>query len=391
MLLLGLAALFVWHSVRSHDAALSRFSSRVGSPDHEAYLANPVPEDQNRAPAFERAAAGMDLDERWSSGVHSVIWSPESLTAARDELDRNQAGLNAMRSAMKRPSCVWSRQPDIAAGELVGLVRAARLLRLQGLVGVLDSDWNRVSEAVSILDALAECLYSSPNLVGSLVASAVERLQLEVVHAVAASPGSRLELLEQIEASLEQRLGTDRVRWAVAAEGAFALHLLEREKGGSAFPGSWMRVPLQRRMAAALASRWVDFASWSESPLQDLLREPPEAEGARFSVAGLVADMAIVSSRHAVVRLRTNRELLDLARTAVKGRLHGLSQGSYAGAFADRAGLDLLEEGDGSAVLIDAPLESLLRDYFETEGARGENAALSLTVWRLPPPDLRSP
>ena len=226
-------------------------------------------------------------------------------------------------------------------------------------------------------------------MVGSILAVSVERTQLEVVHAAVASPNTTVGLLEYFRVELETRSRIDRVARAVAVEGALALRLLEERPPEGPVHRLLFRSFLFKRMSAALALRWATFAAWSRSPLDQLLGESASLEGGRRSVGGAVADLAIANLRHAIVGLRVNQALNDLARVALENRLHGGLHGSYKGAFEERTGLSVLEEGDGSVVLIDQRLETLLRDHQAISGESGNLSAestLDLTVWRLPRP-----
>jgi len=390
VLLIGLAGLFVWHSIRSYEAALREFEVHVGSANHQDYLRDPVPDDRNAALAFGTAASGIEIGSEWSRTPEPVAWSAATEAAVREVLGRNQAALDALQAATELPSCVWPSMLSVGADSLLLALRAARLLRLQGFVGVADADRDRIERSFGVLGDLAECLYAQPHLVGSLIAAAVERTQLEVVHAAVSSPGTSPGLLAHFRLALERSSRVDRVRWAVAAEGAFAFRLVEdSESGVLPLSGGPLRSVFAKRLVTALASRWVEFAAWSEEPFEELLSEPPAVRETGLSVAGLVADMTIASLRHAIVTLRTNGALADLALVAIQGQLYGRRHGSYDGAFDERAGVTVLNEGDGSAVLIDSKLGSLLRAYL-ISSAEGRTldaeSTLDLTVWRLPPP-----
>ena len=390
VLLIGLAGLFVWHSIRSYEAALRKFEVHVGSANHQDYVRDAVPDDRNAALAFGNAASGIEIGSEWSRTPEPVAWSTATEAAVREVLGRNQTALDALQAAAELPSCAWPPMLSAGADSPLPALRAARLLRLQAFVGVADADRDRIERSFGVLGDLAECLYAQPHLVGSLIAASVERTQLEVVHAAVSSPGTGLGLLEHFRAELERSSRIDRVRWAVAAEGAFAFRLVEdSESGVLPLSGGPLRSVFSKRLATALASRWVEFAAWSEEPFEELLSEPPAVRETGLSVAGLVADMTIASLRHAIVTLRTNGALADLALVAIEGQLYGQRQGTYDGAFDGRAGVAVLDEGDGSVILIGSKLESLLRDYLISSaegGALDAESTLNLTVWRLPPP-----
>ena len=385
----GLAGLFVWHSVRTYERALAEYETRVGSPRHEDYLREAVAPDHNRAALFEEASAGVELTPEWQRLAEPIAWDEQSKTAAREALDRNRASLANLASAARAPVCAWSSASLAEAERLVPMLEASRLLQLDGFDGVVAEESERVQEAFQILGSLAECLYAAPNIVGSMIGARVERARLAIVHAALSSAGSSAGLLEVFEVELEALSAIDRVRWAVAAEGAHALRLLERQGSSVETLEARLRSPFFRRMGAELASRWIELALWSEGPLEDLIAEAPRAPQSGPSVAGVIADLAIPNIRHAIVGLRTNQAVIDLSRFAIAARLQGLRSGTYSGAFDGRAGLKVLDEGDGSVVLIDGRLESLLRSHLSSSAGdppRGAESPLDLTVWRLPPP-----
>lgn len=386
----GLASLFVWHSVRTYDRALGEYETRVGSARHEDYLREAVAPDQNRAVLFEEASAGVELTPEWHRLAEPIAWDEQTKTAAREALDRNRASLANLASAARSPVCAWSSASLAEAERLVPMLEAARLLQIDGFLGVAAGEPERVQGAFQILGSLAECLYAAPNIVGSMIGSRIERARLAIVHAALSSGGSSAGLLEIFEVELEALSAIDRVRWAVAAEGAHALRLLEQQGSSDATLEARLRSPFFRRMGSDLALRWVELASWSEGRLEDLIAEAPRASRSGPSVAGVIADLAIPNIRHAIVGLRTNQALIDLARFAIAARLQGLRSGTYSGAFDGRAGLKVLDEGDGSVVLIDGRLESLLRSHLNSstgDAPRGAESPLDLTVWRLPPPN----
>lgn len=395
VLLIGLAGLFVWDSVRSYDIAIRRFESYIGSSKHEDYLREPVPEDRNAAIAFRTAVSGIEVDGEWSRTLEPSAWSPAAEADARDALARHARALKGLEAAADLPSCVWPPATQVDLDSSSAALTASRLLRLLGFVGVVDVDEERVARSFSILGSLADCLYAQPHLAGSMIAAAVERSRLEVVHAAVSSPGTGEDLLEIFKAVLERSSQVDRVRWAVAAEGALAFRLLDEGRPGSVpTKRGLLRMAFSRRVAIAVASRWAELKVWSEKPFEELLRETEREAPSGTAVAGLVADLLMPNLRSAIVTLRTNRALTGLALVAIEARLYGRRHGSYTGAFDGQAGIDVLNEGDGSNVLIDSELESLLRAYLVSAGAGetpGAESTLDLTVWRLPPPGRERP
>jgi len=388
VLVAGLTGLFGWHSIRSYEAARREFETHVGSADHRDYVRAPVADDQNAAQAFKRAAAGVEIGREWFRPQEPVAWPSDTGAAARAVIASNREALTELRAAADLPSCVWPSTLNEPAS-FRPVMGAARLVRLDGFVGVFDVEQDRIEASFDLLGELADCLYAQPHIFGSLLAVQIERMQLEVIHAALSSPATGTLLVEHFGVELEAKTRVDRVRWAVAAEGAYALRLLEERQPGWLARQLGVRSPSSRGVGRALALRWVEFAAWSSRPLEELVHDTePEVETG-FSVAALVADIAISGMRHAIVNLRTNQALAALAQVAVEGRLQGHDQGSYDGVFEDRADFNVLKEGDGSVVLLDAKLAALVQAHLESSSQGGRSSAestLDLTVWRLPPP-----
>ncbi len=389
VLVAGLAGLFAWHSARSYEEAVRRFETHVGSADHGDYSRAPVPDAENAVAAFRSAVSDVELNQ-WARAPQPAAWSPATEASARDALADHAEAIDDLAAASELPSCVWQAATEVDADASLAAVKAARLIRLFGFVGVVDGDEARIAGSYRILDALAECLYAQPHLFGSTIAAAVERFRLEVVQAALASPKTSDDLLETFRVELEKSAAVDRVGWAIAAEGALGLRLLEEDQPGPASTGRrLLRAAFSRRVAAALASRWVELKSWSERPFEELLSETKLQGEPDLPVAGMVVDMMMPNLRSFVVTLRTNRALMELAISAIEARRYGRRQGGYSGVFDDRSGIEVLIEGDGSAVLIGKELESRLRAQLGSAGAGqtpGAESTLDLTVWRLPPP-----
>lgn len=389
VLVAGLGGLFAWHAQQSYEEALRSFATQVGSPDHRDYLPEPVTNGVDAALALQAAATEAVLGRDLARAMEPAAWTDGTESAAEAAIARNREALEQIVSASRLRPCVWDDTAVVETRPFVSLLRGARLLRLEAFVGIVNGDELRVRVAFESLGALADCVYAAPHLVGSLVAASIERMQLEVVHAAVASPSTSVGQLELFRAQLETRNRVDRVARAVAAEGALALRLLEEEHFDDSVHRWVFRSLLFKRMSATLARRWVEFAKWSRKPLGELIENDVVLEGGGRSIAKIVAEIATANLKHAVIMLSTNKALTGLARVAVDARLFGERTGSYDGALDPGAGLSVLDEGDGSTVLIDQKLEKQLREYFgaSLEGEdRSAEAVLDLTVWRLAPP-----
>ncbi|MCP4205412.1 MAG: hypothetical protein GY769_26170 [bacterium] len=397
VLVAGLTGLFAWHSARSYEEAVRGFETYVGSADHWDYSRAPVPDAENAVAAFRSAVSDVELNQ-WSRAPQPAAWSPATEASARDALADHAEAIDDLAAASELPSCVWQAATEVDADASfevdadasLAAVKAARLIRLLGFVGVVDGDDGRIAAAYRILDTLAECLYAQPHLFGSITAAAVERFRLEVVQAALSSPETSDDLLETLKVELERSAAVDRVGWAIAAEGALGLRLLKKDLPGPASTGRrLLQAAFSKRVAAALASRWVELKSWSERPFEELLSETKLQGEPDLPVAGMVVDMMMPNLRSVIVTLRTNRALMELAISAIEARRYGRRQGGYAGVVDDRSGIEVLIEGNGSAVLIGKELESRLRAQLGSAGAGqtpGAESTLDLTVWRLPPP-----
>jgi hypothetical protein len=389
VLLAGLAGLFTWHSVRSYEIAIKSFERYVGPSHHRDYSQAPIPDVENAAIAFRTAVSELEVD-RWAGLPEPAAWSPANDAEARDALALYADELDALESAAELSGCVWPAATRMDLDAARAALSASRLLRLAAFVGVVDAEGEQLKLSFDTLGRLAECLYAQPHLAGSMIAAAVERSRLEVVHAALSDPRTGDELLQVLDVELERDSHVDRVQWAIAAEGALALRLLEeRQPGSDSARARLLRAAFSKRIATAAASRWVELKGWSERPLEELLTEMEAQPRSGPAVAGLVADLLVPNLRSAIISLHTNQALIDLARAAIEAREYGQHHGSYADAFDGQSGIDILSGGDGSIVLIDSELESALRTHSIAMGAsdtHGMESTLDLTVWRLPPP-----
>lgn len=392
VLIAGLSGLLLWHTHRSWNEALRRFTASVGSPEYRDYLAAPVPERENAATAFVAASAGLDMGREWTRSPRPDAWTEETGVQARELIAGHRPALGGLTAAAALPRCVWPEATEVDMQRMLALLRAGRLLRIEGFVAVADRDPTRIERAFWALGRLAECLDAAPHLVGSQIAVSIERGRLELVHAVVSSPDATASLVDVLYGELERMARVDRVARAVAVEGALALDLLATRTPEGLVRRFLFETFLLKRTSAALASRWIEFAAWSRLPFEDLRGQPAPGQGGDRSVSGMVADLATANLRYAILEMRANRELIELARLVTEIRLHGLRRGDYAGALALRSELGILEQGDGSVVLIDRELEQLLSDRLAEADANPDSSLasmLELTVWRLPAPDRR--
>lgn len=388
VLLAGLAGLFVWHSYDAYARSIAEFERRVGPASHQRYLAQAVPDDANAALTFARAMTGVELAGDWTRAPEPAAWTAAEQKAARAVLAQEARALAALERAAELDQCAWPAIPETGLSWSGPMLQASRLLRIHGFVGVLDGSGTAIEGSFDSLGALSDCLYRQPQLVGSLVATAVERARLEVVRAALASPGLDPATVDQLEAGMRRSLESDRVAWAIAAEGAFALGFIENPGLAAGEPSrNSAYTVFSRRVAAHLAERWVGLKAWSEQPLEALLVEGVEESEPSAAMTTVIADLLIPNLRDAVFEMRTIEALTRLGLVAIEGRRQAMTQGSYDGAFAAHPELGTLPEASGGIVLRDPGLESLLRERYASPGteAPGVDATLGLTTWRLPP------
>ncbi len=384
VLLIGLAALFVWDTARSYEEAIRFFELQVGPANPARYAGPEVPAEENFVTAMSAAVEGVALEGGWTNAPEPAAWTAAEAVEARAALEREMPAILDLERGLALPHCVWPGSPvDPAVGSSAHT--SSRLLRLMGFVGVLDGDRDLVERSFAGLGRLSDCLYSQPHLLNVVMATAVSRARLELVRAAVANPGTEPTLLDEFTLGLERFLGAGHVERVIAAEGAFALHFLEHpeEAGGQPRRGFLARVfgpVFARRVATQLARRWVGLRAWSERPLEELLVDPEPAPVRPLAFSGIVADMVMPMIRRGVAEMRTLEAQARLGLLAIEARKEAFAAGRYEDVLADRADLTALREGDGALVILDSELESLLREQEGTE------AQLELTVWRLPSP-----
>lgn len=390
VLVVGLLGLFLLHTQHTYNRAIEVFEARVGSARHADYVLDPVADSDNAALAFPAAVGDLELTTEWSHSSDPALWSPTDYLEVRRFLARERNTVVALQTAGRLEHCRWPGVPPNQQNWSSAFLRASRLIRLEGFVGVLSGDEERVRRSVHLLERLGDCLFSQPHIIGSLVGIATERASLEVVHAVVGRDAVSPELLEYLADRLRRPEPRGRVDRAVAVEGAFALFMVENPDlvDSAASPKQGVYPVFSRRVAAELARRWADLADWSKQPLEDLLAETTPAKG-RIAMAAVIADLLIPNIRDVVIRLRSLERLRELALVAVETRIGAAKIGRNDPRAAEAAGVTVLDEGDGAVLLLDSRLAELLRARYvsaDRETSQGVEATLDLTVWRLPPP-----
>ena len=305
------------------------FAARVGSLDPASYNLAPVPVDDNAAVWLKSGADGLvfrDADKellgRVGRGVRAADWDGGDRDALGDLLARNRAALDELHRAAALGRSNYG--VDYGAGrhltkdELWNLMLAARLLKAEGRLGLLDGDGDRFGRSARALARVAVSLQREPTLTALLIGVTSELALLDLLNEGVASGGVAAEAarphLSAIGAvDLEAQLAT-----TLAAETAIRVAALE---DGAPGVTGYLFGP---SCAAYLVELSLFLIENQDRPFARLERDAPEP-------GALLAELAPLrrNSVHAVARVRGTLSLRRLAEAALAARAWRARTGAW--------------------------------------------------------------
>ncbi len=351
------------------NRAVERFEAVLGPADLARFSRPEVAESENAATWLVAGAGAVVLagDQRGLIGAGGSPWDAGELALARRVVDDNAPALELLHRAAGCAASSYSidyRQgPNVELPPLIELLRAGKLLWIDGRLALAAGHTARLETDLAALDRLAESLAGESLLVAALVAGAVDRHYLDLAHLLVTEGSEDLELLARVEAVLAGRdRQVDYLR-SLAAEGAMLLSLAPDKVlvGGAGSP-SWLWVRLNRLASPLLTPAMLDEFSavaelvampWPEVvAASEARREQPFPRSFAVTLYPNLID--------SIGKLKAGQSVNRLALEAIRQKRGLLTGGAYREPAAPRidpySGREVLvEQRPDGTLLLEAP------------------------------------
>ncbi len=221
------------------------------------------------------------------------------------------------------------------------LVRKAdKLLRVDGLMQLVDKDLAGAVETVRLQRRISEALDQHPTIIGRLVQIAGDALIAAAIEDILKAESPDLEAIEAMEQDLDNRLAAATMKWGMLGERAFIVAVFDDMAAGNTQSPAYIQVntgvppwiPVwlvrQNQMRAAEMLTWLVDAGDDPAALMKAAnridREMPTAPASHFLVKMMMPSL----SRACVLHLRC-RARLSAARVALAAERFRIANGRF--------------------------------------------------------------
>jgi hypothetical protein len=378
LIVLVLAALAVarWWGQRRLAQATAQFEQTSGPLDPSRFLLPEVPDEDNAATWLMAGAQAIVIPEvattAWNEGLEVRIdeWTPEILSSAESLIESNEPGFELLTRALPLEESTfgihYDEGVDAEIPPLIELWRAARLIRLDARLAMLEGDRDRVSRGIALLDRLSRSLLQESFLISALIALSTERLILDTTLDVVRWPETDRALILDLQTRVAALDPIALLRRALCSEATLAAttSLGKRYSGDVGFLVRQQTRFVEPFMAATLLEGYMEMSSLLAEPFATIREYYFSKDGLpAWNVYGILLPNLL----DAIGRAKAIETGQVLALEALRLRLVCLQTGTYPTSL----GIEIVEPFAGGPILIErAP-----------EGGLDLAAPLALALW----------
>jgi hypothetical protein len=394
-------------NVRLREAE-RQFRHEVGPVDCASYAPPAVPDERNGANLLLGGAQAIVLEgdsatdavARAIKDPPSSAWSTADLAALRAVLARNVAALNVLRAARDFPEAnlriPYRDGLQAQLPNLLQAIRAAKVLRADAALALMDGDLARALEDVETLGIQARAYSREPILIVHLIGTAIERQQLGAASLALSSAAADASALRRLRDALQDTDLAAAYRRALAFEAVGAGQafrdpaMVQAEIGSSVvwFPSRAALEVVAPLAAAETLDRMRGWNAAFKGTKLDIDRQMALLPEERALLAG--RGLAIPNVLNGMYRALGTQSLRRLAAAAIDLRLEALRTGRYPDALPPQhrgpepllgAPLRYARAADGSASLEIPGAEDVWKRHVPKPWT-------NTFRWSLPPPSL---
>lgn len=333
------------YSTARLERAQERFTSEAGPLELAAYAPPPVEEREENAAAWLRAgAAALILSDEETAFLADRVrslasgWSAEDAERMEAVLRRHAPARELLQRAADLEASSYeieyARAAEIEIPNFIPLLTAGRLLTTESDYRLARGDLEGARLALRTLERLVASLRRESLVITALVGSALERMWLGQVQALAAgtaSPGVVAALAADLE-HLERTAVP--AKKPFAADGAFTSMNLSRVVSDFSGPGWFLVGSWHRPLASSLLlERFVLLVERLQEPLaeQDVAALEPRTTPVWVDWVGadMLADQLVPNFYDGLQKEQATLAARRLARAGLAVRLQGLTEGGY--------------------------------------------------------------
>jgi hypothetical protein len=361
--------------------ATERFEAVLGPPDLARFIRSEVPEADNAATWLAAGAGAIVLsgDQREFMGPREragAPWSAGEIALASRIVEDNAPALELLRRAAACKASSYSldylQGPDIELPPILELLRAGSVLWIDARLALAAGDVSRLRTDLETLDRLADSLARESLLVTAIVAQAIDRYYLDLVHRLVIGGSEPQDLLADVEAVLAGRDRQADYLRSLAAEGSllFSLPAVKVPVADGVRPPNWLTVQLYRLAGPLLTAALVD----EFSAIGELVAKPwPEvvATSQERLERGFPRSFAVTLYPNlidSIGKLKAGESARQLALEAIRQRRALMTDGAYRPA--------------GEVPLIDPYSGRQVRAEHRSDGMLVLEAPGALELWR---------